>query len=292
MSKLYSLSAFAFRNMLPDWLKVRLRPQLPALKRSLLLRQTTEHLDREYFNRPRSLILPLLRETGETHNFTYDLTDRNLDYLAQMIALATGKPLAEVVGYIEEVRMDADLIALARSSHVGSRANLTCPFGRRMGWYAIARATKPKVIVETGVERGHGAIVLCAALLRNGQEGCAGRYYGTDINPAAGELLRGKYASTGRILYGDSIQSLASLSEVVDLFVNDSDHSGEYEYDEYLTVERNLADHAIILGDNAHISSSLSRFSRERGRPFMFFREEPRNHWYTGAGIGISLPPR
>ena len=101
------------------------------------------------------------------------------------------------------------------SAYDGQRspANVASPFGRRLGWYAVARAIKPRLIVETGVERGHGALLLCAALLRNGEEGAPGHYLGTDINPGAGYLLSGKYKAAGKILYGDSIMSLREISE-------------------------------------------------------------------------------
>jgi hypothetical protein len=36
--------------------------------------------------------------------------------------------------------------------------------GRRIGWYAFARATKPKLVVETGVHQGIGAVTLIRAL--------------------------------------------------------------------------------------------------------------------------------
>ena len=74
----------------------------------------------------------------------------------------------------------------------GANQSAAMPFGRRLGWYAIARATKPKVIVETGVERGHGSVLLCSAILHNAIEGFPGRYFGTDIDPSAGWLLTGK----------------------------------------------------------------------------------------------------
>jgi len=73
------------------------------------------------------------------------------------------------------------------------------------------------------------------------------------------------------------------------LFINDSDHSADYEYHEYLTIAANLTPNAIILGDNSHISDSLRRFSEERKRNFLVFREKPKDHWYPGAGIGISF---
>jgi predicted O-methyltransferase YrrM len=162
-------------------------------------------------------------------------------------------------------------------------------WGRRLGWYAFARILKPGIIIETGVDKGHGAIALCAALLRNGKEGYHGRYYGTDINPASGYLLSGKFKEPGTILYGDSIESLKKLDVSIDLFINDSDHSKVYEYNEYCVIKGTLSPRAIILGDNSHSSDSLARFSAENGRKFLFFQEGPKNHWYPGAGIGISF---
>ena len=132
--------------------------------------------------------------------------------------------------------------------------------------------------------------MLCAALLRNTAEGRPGRYYGTDIDPYAGRLLTGEYATVGKILYGDSLKSLEALEETIGMFINDSDHSAEYEYREYQTIAKKLSPGALILADNAHVTDKLARFARETGRHFVFFREEPVNHWYPGAGIGIAFP--
>jgi hypothetical protein len=134
-----------------------------------------------------------------------------------------------------------------------------------------------------------GAILLCSALLRNNEEGFIGKYYGTDINPQAGYILSGKYKQFGEILFGDSIESLSKLTEPVDLFINDSDHSKEYEYQEYQTIYKLLSKESVILGDNSHYSDKLAVFSNETGRNFLFFKEVPLNHWYPGAGIGISF---
>src|SRR5690606_983731 len=96
---------------------------------------------------------------------------------------------------------------------------------------------KPRCVVETGLDKGHGAVLLCAALQRNAAEGARhGQYYGTDINPAAGYLLSGPYAMYGKILVGDSIASLKTLTDPIDLFINDSDHSADYEYAEYRSI--------------------------------------------------------
>lgn len=158
-----------------------------------------------------------------------------------------------------------------------------------MVWYAIARSKKPKVIVETGVDQGMGAVVLCAALSRNALDGHLGKYYGTDINPSAGYYLQEPYSRYGSVLYGNSIHSIIQLSEAVDLFINDSDHSESYEQAEYEAIKTKLSAGAIILGDNSHITSKLAEFSVRERRRFIFLSEEPAAHWYRGAGVGISF---
>ena len=144
-------------------------------------------------------------------------------------------------------------------------------------------------MVETGVDKGLGACLLTAALRRNATENHEGRYFGTDKDPAAGYLLSGEYANYGRILYGDSIESLRKLDGEIDLFINDSDHSSKYEADEYRTIAEKLSKDSIILGDNSHATDALLKFSLETNRHFVFFQEKPKDHWYPGAGIGISF---
>src|ERR1700704_4891946 len=182
-----------------------------TVRRHLRAWQNARQFYNFYFKRQTSSILPILLATGETHNFTYDLTDKNLCYLAETIGCATRTASSQIAAYIDQAIADDDLRKHAYAGDLIPRPGLRCPFGRRLGWYAVARAMKPKIVVETGVERGHGALILCSALLRNADEGHPGRYYGTDIDPTAGRLLTGKYAEVGKILYGDSIASLKSL---------------------------------------------------------------------------------
>jgi predicted O-methyltransferase YrrM len=265
-----------------------------ALRR-IQLTKAANALREFYFGRKLRTIKPLIFATGETHNFTYDLMDENLPYLSEIIAVATGKPAAEIETYIKEAIGDTELRAYfdaKMTAHDGQKspANVRSPFGRRLGWYAVVRTIKPRLVVETGVERGHGALMLCAALMKNQKDGFPGRYLGTDIDPQAGRLLSEPYSRMGEILYGDSITSLKALSQPIDLFINDSDHSAEYEAREYEVIGPLLSESAIVLGDNAHVTDKLARFSRQNGRRFLMFNEKPKDHWYPGAGIGISFP--
>jgi len=244
-----------------------------------------------YYEKKLAMIKKWVYLDTETSNFYYKLTELNRDHLAQLISSITDIGHKKIIEYFGELEGDTKLRKhlenVLSSTHYGS--DIQIEYGRRLGWYAFVRVLKPKVVVETGVDHGVGSCVITSALLRNIAEGYEGNYYGTEIRPEAGQLFCGNYASTGKIFYGDSIITLEKFDKEIDLFVNDSDHSGEYEYLEYLTIAEKLSEKAIILGDNSHVTDSLSRFSREQNRKFIFFSEKPESHWYPGAGIGVSF---
>ncbi|WBP96208.1 class I SAM-dependent methyltransferase [Mycolicibacterium neoaurum] len=246
-----------------------------------------------YFRKPLSALLRWLFESNETTNFTYDLTTDSMRYMASMLALVLKSDYSTVLNYMDEADNDLELkghiAATTAISPLAAVADREVRFGRRLGWYAVVRVLKPAVVIETGVDKGLGSCLLAAALLRNRSEGFEGRYYGTDINPEAGYLLSGEYAAVGEIRYGDSIETLASFESKIDLFINDSDHSADYEAAEYETIANKLSDSALVLGDNSHVTDKLLQFSLKHDRRFLFFAEAPDNHWYPGGGIGVSF---
>jgi predicted O-methyltransferase YrrM len=233
-----------------------------------------------------------LFRSRENANFTYAVTERCQIYFAAGLSALLGERPETVRKYMDEIQEDADfrnhIRILQREHPLRYRTDPEPNVGRRMVWYAVVRITKPALVVETGVDQGLGATVLCAALKRNAAEGHPGQYRGTDINPQAGYFLKGEYARFGEILYGDSLRSLEKLDNI-GVFINDSDHSADYEQAEYEIVRDRLAPDAIILGDNAHVTVKLAEFSQRNGRRFVFLAEEPVNHWYRGAGIGVSV---
>lgn len=240
-------------------------------------------------------LLEWLPGSKEDTNYTYDLTPLNLAHLAAAVSVVTSRPVADIRAYIDEPGADPDLASHYANAIAGLRPDLAAVadpiarWSRRLGWYAAVRALKPRLVVETGVDKGHGALILCAALRRNAAEGHNGRYVGTDINPNAGYLLKGPYAAHGGLMIGDSIASLRRLTQPIDVFINDSDHSADYEYAEYQTVAPRLHAGSVVIGDNSHVTDKLPRFAAETGRRFLFFREDPENHWYAGAGIGFAF---
>lgn len=246
-----------------------------------------------YYRQPLSSLVRWLFISREMSNYTYELEAINERYLVALVAHVTQISFDDALTYVREVHDDDDLRRhisdVTRRSEVGALADRDARFGRRLGWYAVARAIKPRVIVETGVDKGLGSCLLASALKRNAAEGHPGYYYGTDINPAAGYLLDAEYRQFGEILYGDSVESLRHFDSKIDLFINDSNHSAEYEALEYTAIADKLSETAVILADNAHVTDELLQFSLNHGRHFLFLRERPANHWYPGGGIGVSF---
>lgn len=215
----------------------------------------------------------------ETSNFNYALTDHSKQNLAHALSVVFNAPVETIYRIFAEIEHDAEFNNHVKGAYVG----------RRLGWYAAARLLKPKLLVETGVDLGLGSCVLCSALLRNAAEGHPGRYVGTDIMTSAGALFTAPYNSVGQIVYNDSIATLETITEQIDLFINDSDHSADYEGREYEVIKDKMSVNGVILGDNSHVTRQLADFSERAGRKFLFFKEQPKDHWYPGAGIGISF---
>jgi predicted O-methyltransferase YrrM len=272
--------------------KLRLFIETSAWGRALLIPYRI-HLALSYYYVPLRNIFWWSLKSKEHTNFTFDLDDLNREYLIAFIAHITQTQIDTIRNYVIELEQDESLSnhinRLTKASNERHVADEKAKYGRRLGWYAVIRAAKPKVVVETGIDKGLGSCVITAALMRNAQEGYPGFMYGTDINPRAGYLLQAPYSQYGRILYGDSIESLKQLSEQIDVFINDSDHSPAYEMEEYETIQDKLTVKAIILGDNAHCTDSLFKFAQISKRNFLFYQEKPKEHWYPGDGIGAAF---
>ena len=265
--------------------------KIPIISNSLRTHSRKNRAN-SYFKQSRKQIKIWSRERTEFSNYYYNLTPTNEKYLTALLSYITHTSIPLVEKYFREVHENNYLKEVIFKSWENDVAmkDAQIAFGRRIGWYALIRIVKPKFVIETGVHQGIGACIIASALEENIREGFPGKYLGTDIDINAGKLFNLNFSHVGKIQYGDSIESLSTINEPIDFFINDSDHSAEYEYREYLIIKDKLAPNAIILGDNSHVTEALYNFSIENGRSFIFFEEEPLNHWYPGGGIGISIP--
>ncbi len=227
----------------------------------------------------------------ETTNFTYDLDSLNRDQLGWFISAVTGAEIGRVRAWMRELEEDkhlAEQLTRRLSSNPRRRICAKEPhWARRLGWYSLVRAVEPDHVVETGTHLGLGSCVIAAALLRNGH----GRLTTMDIDTEAGYLIGEPWASVIDRRTGSSIDVLTELKDV-DVFLHDSLHTYDYETKELTAVEPNLRPDAIILSDNAHESSALSDWAERSGRHYLFFKEQPRDHWWPGDGIGAAWTSR
>ena len=228
-----------------------------------------------------------LFRSKEFTNFTYDLTPSNKSYLAWFVANMCHVPVNQIHGYIDELETNFQLNSYIESRLAmhrrGNEIDSHTFFGRRIGWYAIVRATKPSIVVETGTEKGLGSLVLAEALLKNK----SGRLITIDMEPSSGWLIGPEYDGVVERIIGDSLLAIAKI-EQIDLFIHDSDHSAEHELRELDLLEGRLSKDGIVISDNAHSTMELEKFSIRHGRKFFYFQEQPLDHWYPGAGIGVS----
>ncbi len=228
----------------------------------------------------------------ELDNFTYPVA--NLAELSTFLAETLDVDRATVQGHIRELLTDEDLARALRARLAGrSDRNRSMPFGRRLGWYAIARIRRPRLIVETGVHDGLGSTALLRALERNEEDGFPGRLVSVDIRPSVGWLIPDDLRDRHTLVIGDALAAIvaAAADEPIDMFIHDSDHRYEHETAEFETAIRVVSPNAVLLSDNAHASTAFADFCLRSGLTYRFWHEVPRGHFYPGAGIGIAIGP-
>jgi len=233
-------------------------------------------------------------KSRETSTFTYLLSVKNTKYLIHSVALVTKKPYLEIEGFFNEILSNEELknyvIDKIKSSAVRYKKDLRFDLASRIGWYAIIRANKSRVVVENGVELGYTAVVLCEAILKNKSEGYDGMYYGLDINSEAGYFIKqDKYAKIANLLVGDALDSLAHLKESVDFYFSDGYRTCDYERKEFEALLKKTSSHAVIITNKLKFSDALADASLLYNKQFITFQEDPLNHWYPGSSIGISF---
>lgn len=226
----------------------------------------------------------------ELFNYYYSLSDLNIYYLKHFISEYFDVSYAVVNDYASEFLSNGSLtdhLSTVLKAEKSTRDSEPV-FGRRIAWYIIARIRKPKVILESGIYQGVGSLVLLEALKMNEGEGFPGKYYGIDIDPTSGSFLAGFLDDRATLLFGDSIEMIPEIDELIDLYVNDGDHNPNYEYRELQALLHHLSPEAVLIADNAHVSSALADWSLENGMAFQFFGEKPEKHWYPGGGVGLA----
>jgi len=236
-------------------------------------------------------IFPWLFRSREPTDFNYENTDLSLEYLAEFLHVVTGVPADECGKYIEELAGDDRLAQHIREMTSKSKerhiSDADPPPGRRIAYYALVRATKPKVIVEAGVNKGFGTSVLAAALARNSEEGHTGRVYGVEIAPGKGYLFGPPYDQFGEIIFSDILAFLRTAPIEIDMLIHETVNVPALERDTYEIATPRLAPTALICGPWS--TPELLEFAKRTGRNCLVFVTQPKDHWYPGTRLTIAF---
>jgi Methyltransferase domain len=163
--------------------------------------------------------------------------------------------------------------------------------GHRVAWYAVARAVKPRLVVETGIKHGLGALVLLVALERNAHEGNAGHLISFDIDPFSGWVVPDRLRHNWEPIFASTFDALESTlaGREVDLFICDTPPDYEIESFEMRAALRHAAPGIVLIAGNGDRTAVLPELAAERDGEYHYFAERPRRHIYPGAGIGLAL---
>ena len=183
-----------------------------------------------------------------------------------LLAHHAGLPYTEVMRYRRELRDDREF-----QGHL-ERCRVDVPYVllEAAEIYAVVRAIKPGVIVETGVASGLSSAHILRALAVNGK----GTLHSIDLpNVQQGSVLpegrtsgwivpdslRGRW----KLQLGDSRKLLPGLLETlgrVDIFLHDSDHSYEAMSFEFEQAFPRLESGGMLLSDDTHLHTAWDDF--------------------------------
>lgn len=120
--------------------------------------------------------------------------------------------------------------------------------------YLLVRATRPELMVETGVANGASTFLVLTAMEENG----VGRLISTDVTEYVGSLLtEDERAATRwdlRVIATDGFGAVAAGAGAVDVFLHDSDHSYVNVRGEVAAVWPHVRPGGFVVADDGELS--------------------------------------
>jgi predicted O-methyltransferase YrrM len=227
----------------------------------------------------------------EPDNYTYAIT--NEAELAAWAAEVARCDLASAQALVAEPSHDSELAARLRTATADHWlwTKAMPPFGKRLGWYALARALRPRRVIEIGAHDGLGSLLLLRALELNQREGHPGTLTSFDVNPAAGWLVGQHPQWELRIQSSEEgLAQVVSPSAPMDMLIYDGWHTFEAEYADLRTAAEHLSPDGVLVSDDAQVTQALARLCEELGFEYSEFQEVPADHFYPGAVLAAGRP--
>lgn len=227
----------------------------------------------------------------EPDNYTYEIGNE-----AELAAWAAGVARCDEAAaraFIQEPSHDVELANRLRSAtdRHWLWSKRSPPFGKRLGWYALARALRPHQIVEIGAHDGLGSLLLLRALELNQREGHPGTLTSFDVNPAAGWLVGEHPLWELRIQSSaEGLPEVVSPTKPLDMLIYDGWHTFEAEYADLRVAANHLSSDGVLISDDAQVTQALARLCEELGFDYSEFQELPLGHFYPGAVLAAGRP--
>ena len=224
----------------------------------------------------------------EISNFTYEIKNHN--EIVDLVKAITNIKYNDLNNIIEELNPDNDEFKKNISSEYYKDFSNKNIFGRRMVWYLLVRTIKPEIVIESGVDKALGSSLLIYALYKNSLEfKHESEYIGIDIkknkktyfDPNSTAYKNFKFYEKDTLSFLETLNIKKKI-----LYISDAEHTYDFEKKEYNLIKEKMSDGSVIISDNN--SGALSDFSRKNNRNILFFKEEPKDTWYTGATTGVS----
>ena len=206
-------------------------------------------------------------------NDLHRLMPLQLNDLFQECELWTESP-EEILSYLGLTFDAADVSQFRDASDAIDRraANLSLSYPR---YYDIAprteqllfllvRASRPNVVVETGIANGRSSAIILAAMDLNG----AGTLHSIDINDDVGEFVPHRHPRWVKHITDGSPVALEVILQgagPLDMFIHDSDHSYRNQSAEYEIAARHGSSRFILASDDVNWSYAfLDHCKKER----------------------------
>lgn len=155
-------------------------------------------------------------------------------------------------------------------------------FGRRLQYYLLVRALKPKFVVEAGVDRGFGACIIDRAIQRNIAEGFPAVYRGIEFNTDKEIFFYRNHTNySTNIIFGQAAVAIEKIETPVDLFFHETTTEPNHVQDLLKAMNKTISDNGIIV--SAWFSDEIVEFALSHNWKLLIHQDKPKDHWYGGA---------